>query len=235
MTLGCIVLDWLHIVDLGVGADIIGNYFYDLLTVPGVIAGRSQEDRLTTLWSTLKEWYKQARPASQLDHLTKEMVRADGKKPKLRAKGAECRYLVPFAAGLARTHASFNLHFRTVAGVLKRLLDLQMMVSGASEWNYSEACSCCVELMVLYSALAAEAVHVGREKCWQLKPKFHLLQEMIEYQSAVTGNPSEFWCYRDESWCGWWAKASHRRGGPNFAATTARRLLDRYRAFEDLE
>lgn len=234
-TLGLIVLDWLHVVDLGVGADVLGNYFWDLIQIGGaVLEGATQEDRLKKLWGVLKEYYKEAKPASQLDHLTKEMIKADKKKPKLRAKGAECRYLVPFAAGFAKKQAGVSLHWQTVAGLLQCLFDLQMMVSGIHQWDYSTACEKCVQMLSLYSALGKEAVREGRDMSWQMKPKVHMLQEMIEYQAAETGNPADFWCYRDESWCGFWAKASARRGGPNLAATTAARFLNRFRALEDL-
>ena len=50
-TLSCVVLDWLHIVDLGVGADVLGCFFWELITTPGVLAGGNKEQRLQTLWN----------------------------------------------------------------------------------------------------------------------------------------------------------------------------------------
>ena len=107
-------------------------------------------------------------------------------------------------------------------------------IPGAMEWDYSHACEACQQLCDLYMALADEAVACGRDKCWQLKPKIHLMIEMIQYLSLELGVHSENWFYRDESFVGFWAKASHRRGGANNPATTVERFLQRWRAMDEL-
>ena len=50
-----VVLDWLHIVDLGVGADILGCFFWELITSAGVLVGNTKAERLSDLWQRLKE------------------------------------------------------------------------------------------------------------------------------------------------------------------------------------
>ena len=42
--LSTVVLDWLHVVDFGVGADVLGNLFYMALTYKGdqLLAGRTK-------------------------------------------------------------------------------------------------------------------------------------------------------------------------------------------------
>lgn len=234
MCVSCIVLDWLHVMDLGVSQDVIGCFFYDLLTTPGTLHGNTQQTRLKSLWGALQTWYRQASPPSRLDHLTMEMVRRSGGKPKLRAKGAETRYLVPFAATLARKFMHVSEHFKTVAHLLIQLYILQLMVSGTMEWDYGSACEACQKFCDFYGALQDEAIAQGRDFAWQVKPKVHLMIEMICYLSHETGNPSEYWFYRDESWVGFWASASHRRGGHNNPATTTLRFLERFLALENL-
>ena len=66
-----------------------------------------------------------------------------------------------------------------------------------------------------------------------LKPKAHLLQELIEYQAPEMGNPRDLWCYRDDSWCGFWARASRRRGGENAVHVTDARFFERFRSLFD--
>ena len=59
-------------------------------------------------------------------------------------------------------------------------------------------------------------------------------KEMLEYMGHVVGNPGEYWNYRDESFVGFWATASSRRGGANKVATTVLNFLNRFRALDRL-
>ena len=231
-----VVLDWLHVVDLGVAADLLGNLFWQVISTSNqVCVASSKGHRLDLLWAKLQEWYKATRPASRLDNLTEEMIKS-GDKPKLRAKGAECRYLLVFGAELACELADKqpNSHNSTVATLFCKLVLLQRMVSGSLLFHSDTAALLCRQACVLYTALHEAMVCKNKPNLWDLKPKLHLLQEMVEYQSHLHGNPRNFWCYRDESWCGFWAKAAKRRGGANSAAMTPERFLQRYRALEDL-
>ena len=164
------------------------------------------------------------------------MIKKEHGKPKLRAKGAECRYLLPFGAELACEVANHNpnQHNVTVAALFCKLVLLQRYISGEiAPYDSEIACDLCRCVCVLYNALHEEMVAKGKPLLWDLKPKVHLLQELVEFQAQELGNPRHFWCYRDESWCGFWAKASRRRGGANSSDMTAERFLNRYRALDD--
>ena len=63
---------------------------------------------------------------------------------------------------------------------------------------------------------------------------FRKNKEMLEYMAPLVGNPGEYWNYRDESWVGFWASASHQRGGANRVATLVLNFLNRYRALEGI-
>jgi hypothetical protein len=229
-TIACVLLDWLHVVDLGVGADVLGCFFYDLISTDGIIEGSNQEERLSTLWKILKEWYALHKPPCVLDNLTDTMIRKSGtSKPKLRAKGAECRYLIPFAVYLSDKLRHNGPHWSTIAAMFFHLHMIQLAIS-ADVYDADYAKEHCRLFCVLYISLAEEALARGRDLMWQPKPKMHLLQEMVEYLAPEHGSPKHFWCYRDESWCGFWARASKRRGGANTASVTAMRFLNRYRA-----
>jgi hypothetical protein len=234
-TLSCVVLDWLHVVDLGVGADVLGNLFWEIMSHNNLIAGNTKATRLSALWVKLQAWYVRVKPVCKLDNLTEEMIKGK-KKPKLRAKGAECRYLIPFGAELSAELAAVanNVHQTAVAALFDNLHFLQRQVSGEFHpFDPNLASVTCRKFCVLYASLEQESIAKGNLLLWSLKPKVHLLQELIEYQVFEHGNPRSFWCYRDESWCGFWARASRRRGGANNAETTATRFLNRYRALED--
>lgn len=229
-TMEMIVLDWLHVVDLGVGPDCLGNFFYECIS--SLLPGNTQQQRVGVLWGALRRWYMDNKPPSRLDHLTLEMIKNKKSKPKLRCKGAEARYLIPFAAWFSNAYKDRSTHFATVAKLFHHLLQLQHFVGGSLPWCAAQCAEHCRRLCTLYAALQEEAREAGNYLLWHMKPKVHLLQEMIEYQAEVFGNPAEYWTYRDESWCGYWASCSRRRGGANSAARTTERFLNRYRALD---
>ena len=88
------VLDWLHIADLGVTSDFAGNLF--AMTVRRYL-GHTQEERCKQLYADLVVYYQREGTTSRLDMLTPTMIQASASAPpKLRAKAAEARLLVPF-------------------------------------------------------------------------------------------------------------------------------------------
>ena len=88
------VLDWLHIADLGVTSDFAGNLF--AMTVRRY-PGHTQEERCKQLYADLVMYYQREKTTSRLDTLTPTMIQASASaSPKLRAKAAEARLLVPF-------------------------------------------------------------------------------------------------------------------------------------------
>ena len=228
-----VVLDWLHIVDLGIGADILGCFFGELITTAGVLVGNTKAERLSDLWQRLKEYYRREKPPCKLDNLTETMIKKEGagSKPKLRAKGAECRYLIHFGVVHSKVFAGVSPHFCAVAELFSLLYEVQKIVS-VQPYDASSASALCRKMCILYTTLGQEAASNNKPLLWQAKPKLHLFQEMIEFLAPDHGSPRWFWCYRDESWCGFWARSSRRRGGANTVDTTAERFLNRYRALE---
>ena len=79
-------------------------------------------------------------------------------------------------------------------------------------------------------SLESFAVASGDALSWRVKPKLHMLQELILYVSVEFGSARNFWTYQDESWGGWLSNCAARRGGAKFAGTVAFGLLQRYRA-----
>ena len=80
----------------------------------------------------------------------------------------------------------------------------------------------------LYGALGREATRQG-SVCWRPKPKFHLAQELMEFQQYQMGNPVGFWNYRDEDSMRLVSDLAHQRGGKTSATRTSEQVMQRYR------
>ena len=73
--------------DLGVTQEVLGSLLWESL---GVFArGRSRAAQVTDLKDKMKEHYKRMGTGNRINNITLEMIKADGRSPKLRAKGAE--------------------------------------------------------------------------------------------------------------------------------------------------
>ena len=186
--LDMVVLDWLHIVDLGVAQDLLGCLFWE--AIAGGLPGASKKDRLQCLWLKIQQFYSRVRPPSVLNNLTEEMIKRTGKAPKLRAKGGETRYLIPFGAELAQVAAPQSVHWQTV-GHMFDLLAALMRLTSARPYKSRPAETACRQMCVLHSSVRQEALAKGELLMWQMKPKVHLLQELVEYQSHDFGSPQD--------------------------------------------
>lgn len=139
--------------------------------------------------------------------------------------------MLPFGGKyLSEEFKGLDAHQETVHALFVNLSHLQELVAGTMPYNKHDATKACVDFCILYNALEVEATSNNQDFLWNFKPKGHLLQELVEYQSWEHGSPNLFWTYRDESWCGNWARHSKRRGGANTATISAKRFLDRFRA-----
>ena len=221
------MVDWLHAVDLGVGQSIVGNVLWECLDI--LFPNLSKKDQVKALYLKLKAWYKTAKPPSQLDGLTVEMLTLPGKGPKLRSKAGECRYLIPFAALIARECDDGTVRRKTIRNLTEQFLQVAVIIS-AEPYDAAAAAAACTAVVALYVSLEDCAIATGDYNSWRVKPKLHMFEELIQFISFDVGSARRFWTYQDESWGGWLSNCAARRGGPKFAATVALGLLQRYRA-----
>ena len=92
-------------------------------------------------------------------------------------------------------------------------------------YNAKATADACRQFLLLYSSL-------GGGPNWKVKPKFHMVQEMTEYQAVdMDMSPADFWAYRDEDFVGWVATFAGSRGGANNAGSASLRTIQRYRAW----
>ena len=101
-------LDWLHVVDLGVTLDCLGNCFHYLL--PRL--GKNASEQLPQLLLLIKQYYMVHDIKDGINNLTAGMFRASPSvSPKLKVKGAEARSLVGFAKELVEKYCDESQAF----------------------------------------------------------------------------------------------------------------------------
>ena len=226
-TLLMVMIDVLHCMDLGCSQDILGNIFWEAM--PVVCKGRSHKAQVHDLWDRIRKYNKEFNPSTALQGLTVEMVRRRGKSPKLRAKGAETRHLVPFGVLLAaELHDVLGTtRSQTILKVATLLFDLYCLFS-ARPVNAKAIADTCQRLCLMYASLGDGSDDASSP--WRLKPKFHMMCELCQYQVEMFGSPEEFWAYADESFVGFVAEFSERRGGSASASTSCEIVMNRFRA-----
>ena len=212
LRLECISIDTLHALDLGFNAHVIGNTFWESVTRQ--CWGKStQEENVLELERDMKDWCKRNKVSSRVQgQLHKERIRSTTESgyPKLKAKGAQTRHLMPYALDVAKRFARiapdpFHIHDALIIGVCtlcSQLYDL-MMSSGRffSEAVKKRIVAIGNQMPVMYMRLYREAFDTG-VKAWKMTPKLHLVQELLLYQCLEWGNPLYYWCYADESLVG---------------------------------
>jgi len=226
----------LRCMDLGVTQDILGNILWEALHELG-LPGRSAKERCKTLAVKLQHYYQQQAQAaghptntSKLQDLTLTMIRKDYKSyPKLKAKGAETRALVLFGVALAQElHARHHSgHTRMVTEVVQDLHEIYEVM--CRSFDAGRLATLSTQVADKFSKLEAEARRDGK-LAWKVKPKLHMMQELLEYQSHELGNPRGYWEYRDEDFVGLVSRLAARKGGPATPKACARGVLQRYRA-----
>ena len=180
----CIKVDWLHCMDLGVAADFLRSLLY---TVIKKMPGRSEDAKVREMFSEMQDYYRERTADSQLDSLTKLMLKQPKKWPKLRGRAGEVRGLVDFGVLAAQKYLDASDPLQHTA--MQASLRLQGMCSNLRNavFNHESLRTNCRQFCLLYSALAETLPNM-----WRLKPKMHLLQELCEMQEQPS-NPSLLW------------------------------------------
>ena len=158
------------------------------------------EDNIAALNQELDTWHKTNKASSPIQgRLTKDRVRTSNNWPKLKAKAAATRHVIPFCLELAQKH----LDRRRIA-LCQQLHSLYLLMDTQGMF-LDEAAKRRVpvlgrQLCSLFAALSTEAFEAGRV-AWKMTPKVHLMMHLCEWQSQ-TMNPRFFWVYSDEDLVG---------------------------------
>ena len=225
-----IQLDWLHLVELGVGQDVCGNLLWEVLRVEGVLEGRSLKTRLAALNALLQEHNRVHKPSNPIGRLTMAMVKAQGQPPKLKSKGAECRHLQPFVlklAGLLVDHHHAEEKFLQMMSVADALVACSKAVDADP--------FCLARFQELGDSFLKHYIwlnqNLGQDGVlWRLYPKHHMFWHLLHTVAPRNGSPRDYWNWRDESFGGQLALVAKRRGGKAIPSHVAWELLQRVAA-----
>ena len=106
------MLDWLHVMDLGVANNFLANLFS---VVIAKLPGAALKDRCSAFFVQTQAYYQRYDIQSRLDNLTPTMLKSDKKGYKLRAKGAEARGLIQFGEQMALQHLDSTVPMESAA------------------------------------------------------------------------------------------------------------------------
>jgi len=202
LRLEMIMADVLHAIDLGVAAHVLGNVFFELL--PNF--GNNQQVQIKGLHTAILTWYKLHKVTSTMyGALTLDKLRSTSSWPKLKAKAAAIRNLVPFAVELCSRFNSGSVHdtrrlelVRDLALFYDTLRDEGRILSQRARNIMFRVGT---TIPTLYAHLAAEAAS-NNVKAWKIVPKHHLFQHLCLHQAHRFGNPRFYWTYADEDMVG---------------------------------
>ena len=192
-----IKLDWMHVVDLGVLTYVLGEAWWALLLklAPRVWGRRPSRAKsralgLLALKARLHKYYTDHKIDTKipLSRLTLRKIRVK-KNPKLKAKAAQARRLLPFTLSLAREllqDPGVDRHCRESLESLSEIFRLndqsEITEDGLMQWRRHAA-------TFVYHHIAAG---------FRVYPKFHFFMHMPQ-QVRQSGVARSFWCYTEES------------------------------------
>ena len=215
-------LDWLHIMDLGVSADVAGNVLWLL---QGKMCGATVKARVSQLYLELAAYYTETGVQDKLNTLTETMIRkSSSTPPKLTAGAAECRYLIPWLLRAAKTFLHPDNVFEDT--VIQAILCLSGMYDLLSNYTRSQMKDAAGRLALLLAALR----DASEDPLWRMKPKVHLMLHLAENLHS----PTDTWTYRDEDYGGSAARSMRSRGGTDTPKVAGANLLQKFCCRHDL-
>ena len=198
------LLDWLHIVDLGVAADFMGNVFHHLIASGNHLPGNNVKERVKSLFHRIQSYYKTEGVENKLPTLTVLMIRKKASSsPKLRAKAAEARGLITIAKQICDEFlADDNALEYTIKMAATELWQCYSFLS-KNLWNHQSMLLHGRKFLLLRKSLENETDHR------KIKPKHHSFLDLLLQNSC----PSDSWTYWDEDFRGFLAHLGAVKGG----------------------
>ena len=207
-TFDMVILDWMHMADLGVSQTCLGNILFELFrgdAIAGLVS--RPEPGLGRLQAYLAEAAHSLGLTLPFSSLQLSMIRAENLQPRLKLKAAKTRRMVPIVLRM------LEIHFPAVTEREVRryncLKYLHMGYELLENWDADAAKKLedyCKRHVLLYLSLAREHLQeIGPEGVWvfwRFFPKHHMLLHLSGEQARRFGNPRDFWCYMDEGTIG---------------------------------
>ena len=194
-----IILDWMHMVDLGIAQECLGNILFEIFRKMGGLIGQPAAV-LANLLLLLQDAAHSLGVPCPFSKLTLGMLRKDGK-PRLKAKAAKTRHLVPIVLTMLMEHfpAADDRELRRQK-CLEYLNAAYLELANWTEDSASRLEFACRRHVLLYLSLARDALASDGHAwvSWRWKPKHHMVLHLSGEQARRMGNPSLWWCYIDE-------------------------------------
>ena len=216
----CFRPDWLHVADLGVTADFIGNA---LKILEPLCPGPSRAARVSFLNIWMQDWYDRNHIEDRLNVLLPELFIQRNKGYKLRAGAAKARVLVPWIDHVCQVLLPPD---DPIYGAVRAAASCLGKVYGClreDSFDAEVARDQSTRFALLWLALH-DAQNGDDDAAWRLKPKLHMFLHMCSDGSR----PARFWCYRDEEFGGGVARRARRRGGVLSAPSVSKTVLHRF-------
>ena len=217
-------MDWLHVADIGVTADFIGNFFHDVLPL---FPGASKKEKCANLYKEACAYYEAEGVQDRYDCFLPTFFESDSKTVpyKLRGGAAKIRALVPFVWQLAQelldTRDPKQVALRQAAF---HLAEVYSALSG----SHQDPCASMKEhgrkFAIQYVALH-DHLNPADDRAFRIKPKMHLFLHITSDNSL----PRLTWTYRDEDFGGSVARMARRRGGALKCSSTSKICLTRFK------
>ena len=216
-------MDWLHIADLGVAPDFIGNFLKFIVTIVMLVGDLKQ--KCATLFNLMMLYYEAEGISDRYDCLLPTFFLPKDGPYKMKGSAAKIRALVPFVWQLAQEmldisvpthaalrHAAFHLH----------------EVYNALSADHPNPCATMREHGMKF-ALQYVGLHdylnPADDKAFRIKPKLHLFLHITSDDSI----PRLTWTYRDEDFGGSVARMARRRGNLLRCSSTSGICLARFK------
>jgi hypothetical protein len=220
----CFRMDWLHVADLGVTGDFLGNFFH---VVEPLFNGANKKERCASIYKEMAAYYDANGVEDRFDCLMPTFFDQDKSTSpyKLRGGAAKIRALVPFAWQIAQemldmdvpmhsaiAQAAFHLHETYAALSANHPAPVDAMKEHGRKFA--------IQYVALHDFL-----HPANDRAFRIKPKMHLFLHITSDDSL----PRLTWTYRDEDFGGSVARMARRRGNVLRASSTSKLTLARFK------
>eukprot|EP00438_Fugacium_kawagutii_P013009 Skav219669 [mRNA] locus=scaffold3149:14778:16496:- [translate_table: standard] len=216
----------------GVLSHCMGNALKHWCWHSAAVAGGTPKAKLTTIWQSIQQLYKDHGVEQQLRILKLSMFvdtdRPHQSQPFLKTKAAECKSLVSIFPALA-------LQFNSGSNVDSKMIEMfeamaafvdVMDAAGRhpTQEESSKALDCCLQFLNCYKWLQ---LHRVNPFMWHTVGKFHMAKHMAMFFQF--GSPKYSWCFRSEDFVGRIAKISHSAAFGVAAIHLSAKITEKYR------
>ena len=220
---GIFRMDWLHVADLGITADFVGNFFHAVLDF---FPGSNKKDRCASIFQQIMEYYVENDIGDRFDCLLPTFFEPDSGGPyMLRGSAAKIRALVPFVWRLAQEILDINDPMQ--AALRQAAFHLDQVYQALSA-DHSDPCAAMrehgIKFAVQYVGLH-DYLNAADDRAWRIKPKLHLFLHITSDNSL----PRLTWTYRDEDFGGSVARMARRRGHVLRCSSTSMVCLSKFK------